>query len=330
MQIKNTSFRLAISSCPRQTAMRPKNKKNAFTIIELLVVVTVIAVLVAFLVPAVQSMRETSRRLSCVNSLKQLGIALHGYESSHKVFPRGENGFSPQAMMLPYLEQEALFNSINTNMHSSESANQNETAFNVQLSVLLCPSDKTPENSLSVSSYCVNYGSGFNLYDAIPNGPFSWQINTPGVGTQMIVDGLSQTCAISEWATGRSLNVRDPKRSTFMAGTKIIDISDYEKFLSDCQNVNKKIAQVDSPWKGIEWYVLGCGNSAYNHNLTPNENTCKSAGVIAQGAWTAGSYHPGGINVLFTDGHVAFTKDSISLAAWRALGTMNGHEVIYE
>ena len=141
--------------------------RRAFTLIELLVVIAIIAVLIALLLPAVQAAREAARRAGCVNNLKQIGLALHNYEQAMGVFPPGyvssidrtvldacnqdqENqhgvdlgtGWAWGSMILPFLEQQPLYNSINFNL--SVAFHQNDTCSLTALSVYLCPSDVGP------------------------------------------------------------------------------------------------------------------------------------------------------------------------------------------
>ena len=90
----------------------------------------------------------------------------------------------------------------------------------------------------------------------------------------------------------------------------------FNKFARLCHGLDVATADEGAPSKGSHWLESGHGNSGYNHTLPPNDNTCKNNGFMYHGAWTAGSWHPGGAHVLFADGHVAFQKDSISWPTW--------------
>ncbi len=91
-----------------------RSGRRAFTLVELLVVIAIIGILVGLLLTAVQAAREASRRMQCSNNLKQLAWATHNYESTFKRFPglTGSRSFSPQARVLPFIEQDNLQNSI--------------------------------------------------------------------------------------------------------------------------------------------------------------------------------------------------------------------------
>src|SRR6187399_179285 len=123
-------------------------RARGFTLIELLVVIAIIAVLIALLLPAVQQAREAARRTQCRNNLKQIGLAIHNYESTHSLFPPGRLGFpmvfSVQAHILPYIEGNALYNLIDFNTAPSFGAasipmTRNDIAVRTTIPLYQCP-----------------------------------------------------------------------------------------------------------------------------------------------------------------------------------------------
>jgi type II secretory pathway pseudopilin PulG len=137
-------------------------------LIEVIVAITVIAVLVALFIPAVQYAREASRKLSCVNSLKQFGLALNNYEASFRVYPQGANGglYSAHIMMLPFLDQGVVYNSINFNAANAgggfSDGEANATIGNTRLAVFYCPSDPDSMKT-ATTNYAWNGGLGFQM-----------------------------------------------------------------------------------------------------------------------------------------------------------------------
>jgi prepilin-type N-terminal cleavage/methylation domain-containing protein/prepilin-type processing-associated H-X9-DG protein len=214
--------------------MEPTSRRRharGFTLIELLVVIAIIAVLIALLLPAVQAAREAARRAQCVNNLKQIGLALHNYHSTHDCFVLGVGRYGPvttynwdcwssHALLLANLEQNSLYNSCNfnlgNNMPNSDGWYANATVNNTRLTVYLCPSDpnagtlallRPADGRMDVLD--VNYVASCGTTTASPNntaptnvwatqgstGLFWWYLS---YGLRDTLDGASNTVAFSE------------------------------------------------------------------------------------------------------------------------------------
>src|SRR5262245_17667249 len=129
-------------------------RRRGWTLVEVLVVLSIIAALVALLLPAVQWARESSRRVGCQSNLKQIGLALQSYHDAMRRFPsgylsatngRGDHtgpGWSWTAQLLPYLEQEPLANRIDSRFHVEAPQHADVRVSRVRL--CLCPSDAAP------------------------------------------------------------------------------------------------------------------------------------------------------------------------------------------
>jgi prepilin-type N-terminal cleavage/methylation domain-containing protein len=207
--------------------------RRGFTLIELLVVIAIIAILISLLLPAVQQAREAARRSQCRNNLKQLGLALHNYESSFTVLPlnSGASGFSPQARLLPYMDQASLYNLIDFTQPLLTGTFPNQTlnpvfvpSAAVVIPAVLCPSDPGPNSytypissaagapsfTFGANNYMVSTGSGTlaNYDDRHPTDGAIW-INS-SVRFRDFTDGMSNTILMSESVRGGGTDLTLP------------------------------------------------------------------------------------------------------------------------
>jgi prepilin-type processing-associated H-X9-DG protein len=330
--------------------------RSGFTLIEALVIASIIGLLISLTLPAVQSAREAARRAQCENNLKQIGLALHNYEASYKSFPLnwrsprtdpdrgypwviGGRPYSALTRLLPYLEQQPLFASINFNVETFPVDDwtafpfpQNRTAFMTNLAGYLCPSDGASSPSPYGCNYRGNYGVGPRIlttqetYDS-GNGFYKF----PGVlGPQSFPDGLSHTVAYSERLRGTGeggglFPARD--FGNILVAMKCID-RDADYALKCCQLAAARGFPAYRT-AGFTWFYGDFGCAAYSHAQEPNG---RIPDAVAGGPWfgiaTARSLHPGGVNSLMADGSVRFVKESIARQVWRGLGTRNGDELV--
>ena len=320
------------------TSSSSRARKSGFTLIELLVVIAIIAILIGMLLPAVQKVREAAARMKCQNNLKQLGLGLHNHHDSKGAFPPGKtNGFSGMAFLLPYIEQQNVYNLINFNVKESDAANN--AARVCVIPILLCPSD--PQSTTPTGTGGTNYrfNQGYNiLYSGIPDtdptkknygmppadGPF-W--DNSAVRLTDISDGTSSTAAMSEKLKGDWSNLVVTERSDTFELLDYPNNPDWWNQSCDSLNISDLTRQANSDI-GQEWLEGSHSNSGYYHTNLPNKRSCKKpSGRVAT---LAGSAHAGGggVNVLMCDGSVRFVSNSIGLANWRAMGSRNLGEVI--
>jgi len=304
---------------------------GGFTLVELLVSIFIVTILISLLLIGVQAAREASRKTSCLGNLGQLGIAVQNYLSSYGSYPGGHNGigYSIHAVILPYLDQNSLYNSINLSLpiRLDYIGWGNATAATTQLGIFSCPSDDAPPPGLVAGT---NYAGsrGVERRDQSDNGFFSFYSPKP-TSPQDVADGTSSTAALAEWVTGpRSFGRRDARGSIFEVTGELAGPAEFDSFVKACSDLNFNTATINSNLKGDMWLYGGYSHTLYNHVMNINEYNCINQGFVQEAAYTAGSRHRGGAYVSFGDGHVRFVSDTIALMVWRALGTRNGSEVI--
>jgi prepilin-type processing-associated H-X9-DG protein len=320
--------------------------------VELLVVIAIIGILIALLLPAIQAAREAARRNQCQNNIKQLALGCLNHESSRRAIPAGftstpDPGWDVlhtwASYVLPYLEEAALFDQIDFTKPSwqpwfdaGKKLPTKAPWTYTQLDVQLCPSDQ-PRNIHTGVAQCFAHGSylanqgwrewhqaetpdgHLNLVnlEGSPDrrGPFEkvFSVHDEGISLSKITDGTSSTVMLGE---GRQFPGEDSRgllylgsclySHEFAPNTAAVD------YLEFCDNAPAKVDD-----------RLGIVNP---------DAPCSQDYAGPRGPWvqTSRSRHPGGVNIAYCDGHVAFASDSVSLDVWRAVSSRAGEESVGE
>jgi len=319
-------------------------KWPGFTLIELLVALAIIGTLVAILLPAVQQAREASRRIACSNNLRQLGIALHNFHSTHRRFPPGRGDplpgvFSAHAYLLEHLEQTSVREVIDFRMAPTtfsvaggvvHDGTVNFPAATARLSVLQCPSDPfgrgVPGSEFGSTSYAANTGSGLKQWGTLTDADGVF-FKGSQIGLRDITDGSTHTVAMSERLNGSGLESSGGLESDIQR--LMLEIPGGSDTTPEaCASPNSGNCYRE---RGAKWILGNYGNTLYNHYYSPNAATWDCMNLQQQKALTAArSMHPGGVMVLLCDGSVRLTSDSIDQSLWQALATRRTDEVVQD
>ena len=367
----------------------PPRNRSAFTLIELLVVIAIIAVLISLLLPAVQAAREAARRVQCVNNLKQIGLAVHSYRSTVGTFPMGSiqygavdcqdgtatsptapknsaRGYTMQVLMLPYLEQSVVYNSINfqvpavgspanlLGVYSTVQAGWiNNTAFFTRLNAYICPSDsmQTPYTNKAISEPNESY-NGYQQTSYVQNvgtwNTIAYYAGCTGVGTNAndqgngpfdgytayddaaITDGLSNTIFMGEFS--RFKNDPRPQANWYNWQTNTYYTSTSSPVFSTgrtlCpQGAATTVPRINAGLKIPCYYAAEIPDG--NADNSDYKNWLLNPPHYKElGQFGFRSLHPGGASFLMGDGSVKFIKETINQTSYMALGTRAGGEII--
>lgn len=350
---------------------------RGFTLIELLVVIAIIAVLIALLLPAVQQAREAARRTQCRNNLKQIGLAMHNYEGTHGMFPPNGIGrpteniggrylqdwlaWSGFAMLLPYVEQDNIYNQIDFNYRwdNNNGGTVNNTMARTRIAAFVCPSDPGASvqytANMGPTSYAISTGaaSHWSMRTA-PSG-----VATLHWGARMrdITDGTSNTIAGSELQIGQNTGAWVPNTGPripwyrVITGTRLqwqndalgrnwdprnpVHVAAINAYYANCLSLYDSGSGWDAAsdeqgrfWAGGRVYWGPWHTTLIGPNAGPSCDL--DASVTDMDIKEPSSYHTGGVLVVLADGSARFVSENIDQLVWMGAGTINRKEVLGE
>jgi prepilin-type N-terminal cleavage/methylation domain-containing protein len=314
-------------------------RRRAFTLVELLVVIAIIGILIALLLPAVQAAREAARRAQCSNNLKQIGLALHNYESATKILPPGafwscRDGTRKGSMLvhiLPYIEQQPLYNAFDFKVAVIDGQKFSTTGAEIGSTVVppyVCPSDnhKGVIDTETHSSFSPASRVALHNY-------------TASRGANQLANNSECACS-NNWNSFASANGIYEDYDNFSGPftrrctcTRFSEISDG---LSNTILVGE--VRPMCSWHNDNGWATSNNGNGYSSTVIPiNFNSCTRDSSTSDNCkrycnWNteAGfrSAHPGGAQFLFGDGTVHFLPETIDHANYQALGGKNDGKTV--
>lgn len=311
-------------------------RRSGFTLVELLVVIAIIGILVALLLPAIQAAREAARRSQCSNNLKQVGIGLQNYHDTYKVLPPAGIGvytngsmtgvtadntvdddignnrgsyINYAGMLLPFVEQQQLFDQINLVNAGNASMNTNAAVWNTKIAGYQCPSDPNASNACTRTNPAMARGNyaAVGSNEGITTGNNFYRVNWNSLNsTQRGAMGMGGAARLSDVLDGTSTSLVCIE---VLAGPDVNDVRGCWAFAP-----------------GVTVFGTGGINSDYPDNFQycttavrpayTGKTPCQSS---QDNNLVARSQHPGGVQAVMVDGSTRFLTDSLDQAVYNNL-----------
>ena len=289
---------------------------SGFTLVELLVVIAIIGILVALLLPAVQSAREAARRMQCSNNLKQIGLAVHNYSTANnEYFPVGSPGDAKHGLfttLLPYLEQQNLYDDLDLSGATVDTFDEPHRY--THLPAYFCPSYPFRKVYQNMTNHHMN--GALATYQG--NGGVLQGDETPGPGW---LNGYVRDNGVFGWQYLRSINdIKDGTTNTYLMGEFV-----QRDFVS---------GQFTEPPGNSRGWIMGATRGSrglytckvFEH--PPNTQIDRVTDGVEFNHLPMGSFHPGGLLFVFCDGSVHFISETIDFDVYRNMATVADGEVI--
>jgi prepilin-type N-terminal cleavage/methylation domain-containing protein len=316
--------------------LRGRLGRRAFTLVELLVVIAIIGILVALLLPAIQAARESARRATCINNLKQLATAMHGYHDTYQCLPINYGGNAQMNNtgtgkswligILPFIEQQALYSQIDFTKgigDNTAAANRTENTGVAEqvVKTFLCPSDSSGIDGVMGGRANVGGNWALNNYKAVAGGNWGWgDHNVSQVSGRWggINDGLDR---------GNGVICRNNGNNTL----------NWTRFshITDGTSVTFAVGEAVPAWCTHTWWWWYNGATAtcgipLNYRIQYGDSQLKTTAWAQDWGrnYSFFSRHPGGGQFALCDASTRFIMDSIDITLYRQLATIDGNEAV--